>query len=314
MTDNLKNQRYVYKTQGVCPPEIHFQIDQGVLSDVRFVGGGCPGNAQLVNRLLAGQQLDDVLRLVKGIDCRNGTSCADQLASAIKAVANGRLSPASSFLLAEDPVPKARIGLIGDVNGDSLALNKLVDTLTAAGVETVVCLGNLTGTSAQNRQTIKSISKLKIQAVQGQNDWNYANGAELPPYPPLDQKDRDRLVRLPQVLSFLVGNKDCLAFYGAFIQGLPGYSDYEPYALEMNMVCGLTDFMRDESVFPALEAMTPQFRADVVLFGQRHMWGHWHVGGKDFISVGPSSGPEAAGGLLQSADGRIVFTKLPLGG
>lgn len=314
MTDNLKNQRYIYKTQGVCPPEIHFQIDQGVLSDVRFVGGGCPGNAQLVNRLLAGQQLDDVLRLVKGIDCRNGTSCADQLASAIKAVANGRLSPASSFLLAEDPVPKARIGLIGDVNGDSLALNKLVDTLTAAGVEAVVCLGNLTGTSAQNRQTIKSISKLKIQAVQGQNDWNYANGAELPPYPPLDQKDRDRLVRLPQVLSFLVGNKDCLAFYGAFIQGLPGYSDYEPYALEMNMVCGLTDFMRDESVFPALEAMTPQFRADVVLFGQRHMWGHWHVGGKDFISVGPSTGPEAAGGLLQSADGRIVFTKLPLGG
>ncbi|MFZ0612017.1 MAG: TIGR03905 family TSCPD domain-containing protein [Desulfobacterales bacterium] len=314
MADDREIQRYVYKTQGVCPPEIHFQIDQGVLSDVRFVGGGCPGNAQLVSRLIKGQQLDVVLRLVKGIDCRNGTSCPDQLASAIKAVANGRLSPASSFLLAEDPVPKARIGLIGDVNGDPQALNKLVDTLTAAGVEAVVCLGNLTGTSVQNRQTIKSISKLNIQAVQGQNDWNYANGTERPPYPPLDQKGRDWLIQLPQVLSFLVGNKDCLAFYGAFIQELPGYSDYEPYALEMNMVCGLTDFMRDESVFPALEAMTPQFRADVVLFGQRHMWGHWHVGGKDFISVGPSSGPEAAGGLLQSADGRIVFTKLPLGG
>ncbi len=314
MADNHKVQRYVYKTQGVCPPEIHFQIDRDVLSDIRFVGGGCPGNAQLVSRLLKGQPLDDVLRLVKGIDCRNGTSCPEQLASAIRAVAGGRLSPASPFLPAEDPIPKARIGLIGDVNGDLQALNKLVATLTAAGVEAVVCLGNLTGMSAQNRQTIKSMSKSKIQAVQGQNDWNYANGTELPPYPPLDRKDRDRLVQLPQVLSFLVGNKECLAFYGSFIQELPGYSDYEPYALEMNMVCGLTDFMRDETVFPALEAMTPQFRADVVLFGQRHSWEHWHIGGKDFISIGPSTGPEAAGGLLQSADGRIVFTKLPLEG
>ena len=70
---------------------------------------------------------------------------------------------------------------------------------------------------------------------------------------------------------------------------MPGYSDYEPYALEMNMVCGLTDFMRDESVFPALAAMTPQFCTDVVLFSQIRKWGHWHVGGKDFISVGPAT-------------------------
>ncbi len=314
MAENHKVQRYVYKTHGVCPPEIHFQIDQGMLSDVRFVGGGCPGNARLVSRLLAGRPLDEVLRLVQDVDCRNGTSCPDQLATAIKAASDGRLASASSFLLAEDPVPKARIGLIGDVEGDPRALKKLVDTLSAAGVEAVVSLGNLTGRSAHNRQTIKSITKLKIQALQGQNDWNYANGTERPPYPPLDQQDRDRLIRLPQVLSFPVGNKNCLAFYGAFIQELPGYSDYEPYALEMNMVCGLTDFMRDESVFPALEAMTPQFRADVVLFGQRHAWGHWDVGGKDFISVGRSTGPEAAGGLLESADNRIIFTKLPVGG
>jgi uncharacterized protein (TIGR03905 family) len=314
MAANHKNQRYVYRTQGVCPPEIHFQVDQGYLSEIRFVGGGCPGNAQLVTRLLEGRHLDEVLQLINGIDCRNGTSCPDQLASAIQAIADGRLSPAASFLLAEDPIPKARIGLIGELAGNPQILKTMVAAMSEAGVEAVVCLGNLTGESTQNRRTVKSLRKLEIQAIQGQNDWNYAIGTESPPFPPLDQQARDWLIQLPQVLSFLVGEKRCISFFGDFIQKLPGYSDYEPYALEMNMVCGLTDFMRDETVFPALEAMTPQFQADVVLFSQARKWGHWHVGGKDFISVGPTTGQTSPSwGLLESNSGKIKFSRMRLG-
>jgi uncharacterized protein (TIGR03905 family) len=314
MAANRKNQRYIYRTQGVCPPEIHFQVDQGYLSEIRFVGGGCPGNARLVTRLLEGRHLDEVLQLVNGIDCRNGTSCPDQLASAIQAIADGRLSPAASFLLAEDPIPKARMGLIGELAGNPQILKKMVGAMSEAGVETIVCLGNLTGESTQNRQALKSMRKLEIQAIQGQNDWNYANGTESPPLPPLDQQARDWLIQLPQVLSFLVGGKKCIAFFGDFIQKLPGYSDYEPYALEMNMVCGLTDFMRDKTVFPALEAMTPQFHADVVLFSQTRKWGHWHVGGKDFISVGPATGQASPSwGLLESNSGKIKFSRMRLG-
>lgn len=311
MTINRKNKRYVYKTQGVCPPEIHFQIDQGYLSDIRFVGGGCPGNAQLLTRLLKGRHLDEVLGLLKEIDCRNGTSCPDQLASAIKAVTDGQLSPATSFRLVDDPIPKVRIGLIGELAGNPQILQNMVDAMSEADVDAVVCLGNLTGESTLNRQALKSIRKLKIQTIQGQNDWNYANGTESPPFPPLDQQARDWLIQLPQVLSFLVGKKRCIAFFGDFIQKLPGFSDYEPYALEMNMVCGLTDFMRDETVFPALEAMTPQFHADVVLFSQTRKWGHWHVGGKDFISVGPVTGQASpTWGLLESNSGKIEFSRM----
>jgi uncharacterized protein (TIGR03905 family) len=314
MTINRKNKRYVYKTQGVCPPEIHFQIDQGYLSDIRFVGGGCPGNAQLLTRLLKGRHLDEVLGLLKEIDCRNGTSCPDQLASAIKAVTDGQLSPATSFRLVDDPIPKVRIGLIGELAGNPQILQNMVDAMSEADVDAVVCLGNLTGESTLNRQALKSIRKLKIQTIQGQNDWNYANGTESPPFPPLDQQARDWLIQLPQVLSFLVGKKRCIAFFGDFIQKLPGFSDYEPYALEMNMVCGLTDFMRDETVFPALEAMTPQFHADVVLFSQTRKWGHWHVGGKDFISVGPVTGQASpTWGLLESNSGKIKFSRMRLG-
>lgn len=311
MTANRKNQRYIYKTHGVCPPEIHFHVDQGYLAEIRFVGGGCPGNAQLVTRLLEGRHLDEVLRLVNGIDCRNGTSCPDQLASAIQAIAEGRLSPAASFLLAEDPTPKMRMGLIGELAGNPQILKNVAAAMTESGVEAVVCLGNLTGESTQNRQTLKSLRKLEIQAIQGQNDWNYAIGTESPPFPPLNQQARDWLIQLPHVLSFLVSEKRCIAFFGDFVQKLPGYSDYEPYALEINMVCGLTDFMRDETVFPALEAMTPQFDADVVLFSQTRQWGHWHVGGKDFISVGPATGQASTTwGLLEFNSGKITFNRM----
>lgn len=48
---NGKTVRYAYSTQGICPPEIHFQVQDGILHEVRFVGRGCPGNAQLVTRL-----------------------------------------------------------------------------------------------------------------------------------------------------------------------------------------------------------------------------------------------------------------------
>ena len=47
-----KAQRYIFKTKGVCAPEIHFQVDRGALSEIRFVGGGCPGHAGFVSQLL----------------------------------------------------------------------------------------------------------------------------------------------------------------------------------------------------------------------------------------------------------------------
>jgi uncharacterized protein (TIGR03905 family) len=307
MTDS-KNQRYIFKTHGVCPPEIHFQIDRDCLADVRFVGGGCPGNALLSGRLLRNRHLDEILGLISGIECRNGTSCPDQLALAIKAVTEGRLAPAASFMLAQDLAPKNRVGLIGELDGDMDVLKQIVAAMTQAGVETILCMGNLTGALPLNRHSLKEFRKLSLQAIQGPNDWNYANGTEKPALPSMDHQWRDCLIQLPQALNFQIAGKQCLAFYGDFIQSMPGYSDYEPYALEMNMVCGLTDFMQDESVFPALAAMTPQFCTDVVLFSQLRRWAHWQVGGKDFISVGPATdGDCLTWGVLEPACDKLKF-------
>lgn len=49
---------------------------------MRFIGG-CGGNLQGIARLVEGKNIDDIESLLKGIRCRNGTSCPDQLSKAI---------------------------------------------------------------------------------------------------------------------------------------------------------------------------------------------------------------------------------------
>ncbi|MGD2272771.1 MAG: TIGR03905 family TSCPD domain-containing protein [Desulfobacterales bacterium] len=308
MKNHSERKRFVFHTKGVCPPEIHFNIDDGNIKDIRFVGGGCPGNAQLVARLLEGKPLKEAFQCLIGIDCRNGTSCPDQLASAIEAIRDGSLHPADSFRIHRDITPRKKIGLIGELQGNCAALEQILSDIHDIGVEVNYCLGNLTGNSPRNRELLKTIRKQNIVTIQGENDWRYAQGKEGSGMPALDPQDRDWLVRLGHVLCFQMRNKKGIAFFGDYIQNLPDYSDFEPFALEMNMVCGLTNFMQDETVFPALEAMIPQFETDIILFGQIKKWEHRQVAGKDFISIGPARGSHGLNwGLLEINDDMLTF-------
>jgi hypothetical protein len=66
--------------------------------------------------------------------------------------------------------------------------------------------------------------------------------------------------------------------------------------------------MQDETVMPALEAMIPQFQADIVLFGQLKKWGHWQVAAKDFISVGPAlKNNRLTWGLMEIHKEKLTF-------
>lgn len=73
----------VYKTKGTCSSAIHIDVKDDVVQKVRFVGG-CSGNSQGVAKLVEGRPVDEVIRLLEGIQCRGGTSCPDQLARALK--------------------------------------------------------------------------------------------------------------------------------------------------------------------------------------------------------------------------------------
>lgn len=79
----------VYKTNGVCSIEIHFDVVDNKLTNVRYIGG-CSGNTQGVARLVEGMDIDEVIRRVDGIQCGpRPTSCPDQLARALKAYKAG---------------------------------------------------------------------------------------------------------------------------------------------------------------------------------------------------------------------------------
>ena len=73
-----------YKTQGTCSQAINYEVVDGVVTACEFVGG-CPGNTQGVAKLVVGRRVEEVVALLKGVVCRNGTSCPDQLARALEA-------------------------------------------------------------------------------------------------------------------------------------------------------------------------------------------------------------------------------------
>jgi uncharacterized protein (TIGR03905 family) len=309
MKAGKNSHRYIYKTQGVCPPEIHFQIEEGMLQEVRFLGGGCPGNAELVSRLLRGKPLTQVLEEVKGIPCRNGTSCPDQLASALGMVMAGRLVPAGSFRIREEEIPRKRIGLIGELGGKIDLLDSILAQMAEEDVEAIYCLGNLTGRSEENKALLKRVRERSVVVLLGERDWQYARIGEGEGSPPRGRGLRDDLLRLPQVLSFRLGDRKGVAFYGGYLQGLPGFSDFEPFALEINLVCSLTDYFQDESVFPALNAMSSQMNAGIVVFSGSGKWGHWRSGGVDFISLGPAEGESGpTWGFLDEIEGFSICT------
>ncbi len=77
-----------YKTYGVCSKEIHFDIEDGIVKNVTFVGG-CKGNTQGVARLAEGMSAEEVVKRLKGVECRGDNSCPNQLALAVEqALAN----------------------------------------------------------------------------------------------------------------------------------------------------------------------------------------------------------------------------------
>lgn len=77
-----------YRPRGVCSQLIHFELDGDIVTNVQFLGG-CHGNLQGIASLVKGMKVDDVIARLEGIRCGNKqTSCPDQLACALKQVAN----------------------------------------------------------------------------------------------------------------------------------------------------------------------------------------------------------------------------------
>ena len=79
---------FSYKTKGVCSQYINFELKDGVVTNVHFLGG-CNGNLKGIAALVEGMKAEDVIARVEGIKCgMKATSCPDQLAQALKEALN----------------------------------------------------------------------------------------------------------------------------------------------------------------------------------------------------------------------------------
>ena len=74
----------VYKTHGTCSRQISFDLQDGRIHNLQFVGG-CDGNLKGICALVEGMDAREAISRLEGIRCGfKPTSCPDQLAQALK--------------------------------------------------------------------------------------------------------------------------------------------------------------------------------------------------------------------------------------
>ena len=80
---------YRYRPQGVCSQEIVIDIENGIVKDLKVIGG-CSGNLQGIANLVKGRTVDEVIERLNGIKCGfKPTSCPDQIATALEKIKEG---------------------------------------------------------------------------------------------------------------------------------------------------------------------------------------------------------------------------------
>ena len=77
---------YNYSPKGVCSREFISDIDNGIINEIKVIGG-CSGNLQGIASLLKGMKIEDAIKKLKGIKCgMRDTSCPDQIARALESI------------------------------------------------------------------------------------------------------------------------------------------------------------------------------------------------------------------------------------
>lgn len=75
---------YEYKTKNTCAQKISFDIDGNIIKNIEFYGG-CNGNLKAISKLLQGATVEEIEEKLLGNTCGpHSTSCADQLAKAVR--------------------------------------------------------------------------------------------------------------------------------------------------------------------------------------------------------------------------------------
>lgn len=81
---------FTYKTNSVCSQQIKFNLEGNIVTEVSFLGG-CNGNLKAISKLVDGMTVEQIEAKLKGNTCGfRPTSCADQLATAVRMAYNSQ--------------------------------------------------------------------------------------------------------------------------------------------------------------------------------------------------------------------------------
>ncbi len=73
-----------YDAKGICASKVEFDVEEGVIKNISFVGG-CDGNHKGLAALAEGMTPEEAAKRMRGITCGpRKTSCPDQLAVALE--------------------------------------------------------------------------------------------------------------------------------------------------------------------------------------------------------------------------------------
>lgn len=80
--------RYDYQTEMTCSKVISFDLNDNIVTNIVFLGG-CNGNLKAIAKLVDGWTVEKIEQYLSGNTCgMRPTSCADQLAKAVRAAYN----------------------------------------------------------------------------------------------------------------------------------------------------------------------------------------------------------------------------------
>lgn len=74
----------IFKTTGVCAREIGINVENDIITEIKFFGG-CDGNTTGLENLLVGMNKNDVVKKLSNITCgTKKSSCPDQLSKILE--------------------------------------------------------------------------------------------------------------------------------------------------------------------------------------------------------------------------------------
>lgn len=83
---------YDYRTTNTCSQMISLDLEENRVHNISFYGG-CNGNLKAIPILVEGWTVDEIESKLSGVECgMRKTSCADQLAKAVRTAYNAMLA------------------------------------------------------------------------------------------------------------------------------------------------------------------------------------------------------------------------------